>query len=106
MGEDVESVLERLLSQSDYDLEYAQQGIIYIDEIDKKARTSESNTSERDVSGEGVQQALLRLIEGTTCNLKINVTNKPRKNTHDCGESQKETLLAGTSCTKLCHPPK
>ena len=76
VGEDVESVLERLLSQSDYDLEYAQQGIIYIDEIDKKARTSESNTSQRDVSGEGVQQALLRLIEGTTCKVKINVSNK------------------------------
>ena len=74
VGEDVESVLERLLSQSDYDLEYAQQGIIYIDEIDKKSRTSESNTSQRDVSGEGVQQALLRLIEGTTCKVKINVS--------------------------------
>ena len=76
VGEDVESVLERLLSQSDYDLEYAQQGIIYIDEIDKKSRSSESNTSTRDVSGEGVQQALLRLIEGTTCKVKINVSNK------------------------------
>ena len=65
VGEDVESVLERLLSQADYDLEYAQQGIIYIDEIDKKSRTSESSQSTRDVSGEGVQQALLRLIEGT-----------------------------------------
>jgi len=74
VGEDVESVLERLLTQSDYDLEYAQQGIIYIDEIDKKSRTSESNTSQRDVSGEGVQQALLRLIEGTTCKVKINVS--------------------------------
>ena len=76
VGEDVESVLERLLSQADYDLDYAQQGIIYVDEIDKKSRTSESNTSQRDVSGEGVQQALLRLIEGTTCKVKINVTNK------------------------------
>jgi ATP-dependent Clp protease ATP-binding subunit ClpX len=76
VGEDVESVLERLLVAADYDLEYAQQGIIYIDEIDKKARTSESNTSTRDVSGEGVQQALLRLIEGTTSKVKINMTNR------------------------------
>ena len=76
MGEDVESVLERLLVAADYDLDYAQQGIIYIDEIDKKARTSENNTSTRDVSGEGVQQALLRLIEGTTSKVKINISNR------------------------------
>lgn len=76
VGEDVESVLERLLVAADYDLDYAQQGIIYIDEIDKKARTSESNTSTRDVSGEGVQQALLRLIEGTTSKVKINMSNR------------------------------
>lgn len=72
VGEDVESILERLLSIADYDLEKAQRGIVYIDEIDKKARRSESNTSTRDVSGEGVQQALLRLIEGTTSKVKFN----------------------------------
>lgn len=71
VGEDVESVLERLLSLADFDLEIAQKGIVYIDEIDKKARRSESNTSTRDVSGEGVQQALLRLIEGTTAKVKF-----------------------------------
>jgi len=71
VGEDVESVLERLLSLADFDLELAQKGIVYIDEIDKKARRSESNTSTRDVSGEGVQQALLRLIEGTTAKVKF-----------------------------------
>ena len=76
VGEDVESVLERLLVAADYDLIRAEQGIIYIDEIDKKARSSESNTSTRDVSGEGVQQALLRLIEGTTCKVKINISNR------------------------------
>ena len=76
VGEDVESVLERLLVAADYDLDYAQQGIVYIDEIDKKARTSESNTSTRDVSGEGVQQALLRLIEGTVSKVKINISNR------------------------------
>jgi len=72
VGEDVESILERLLSIADYDIELAQKGIVYIDEIDKKARRSESNTSTRDVSGEGVQQALLRLIEGTTSKVKFN----------------------------------
>lgn len=65
VGEDVESVVERLLSACDWDLELAQRGIIFIDEIDKKARSSESNTATKDISGEGVQQALLRLIEGT-----------------------------------------
>lgn len=71
VGEDVESVLERLLSLADHDMELAQKGIVYIDEIDKKARRSESNTATRDVSGEGVQQALLRLIEGTVVKIKI-----------------------------------
>lgn len=71
VGEDVESILERLLSIADYDIDLAQKGVVYIDEIDKKARRSESNTSTRDVSGEGVQQALLRLIEGTTAKVKF-----------------------------------
>ena len=72
VGEDVESVLERLLVLSNYDVELAQRGIVFIDEIDKKARRSESNTNTRDVSGEGVQQAMLRLVEGTTVKLKMN----------------------------------
>ena len=76
VGEDVESVLERLIVAADFDIDYAQQGIIYIDEIDKKSRTSESNQSSRDVSGEGVQQALLRLIEGTVCKVKVNTNNR------------------------------
>lgn len=76
VGEDVESVLERLMALSDYDLEVAQRGIVFIDELDKKARKSESNTSTRDVSGEGVQQALLRLIEGTQCKIKMSSKNK------------------------------
>lgn len=71
VGEDAESILERLLAVSNYDLERAQRGIIYIDEIDKKSRKSENNQATRDVSGEGVQQALLRLIEGTTTKVKI-----------------------------------
>ena len=71
VGDDVESILERLLSIANYDVELAQKGIIYIDEIDKKTRKSESSVTTRDVSGEGVQQALLRLIEGTTTKLKV-----------------------------------
>lgn len=76
VGEDVESVLERLLTIADFDVDLAQKGIVFIDEIDKKARKSESNTSTRDVSGEGVQQALLRLIEGTQCKIKVSSKNK------------------------------
>ena len=76
VGEDVESVLERLLTIADFDLDLAQRGIVFIDEIDKKARKSESNTATRDVSGEGVQQALLRLIEGTQCKIKMSTKNK------------------------------
>jgi ATP-dependent Clp protease ATP-binding subunit ClpX len=76
VGEDVESVIERLLSLADYDIELAQRGIVYIDEVDKKARRSETNVATRDVSGEGVQQALLRLIEGTTIKVKLGNSKK------------------------------
>ena len=76
VGDDVESVLERLLAVADYDIERAQKGIIYIDEIDKKTRKSESSTTTRDVSGEGVQQALLRLIEGTVTKVKLGMNSK------------------------------
>ncbi|MDH4945319.1 ATP-dependent Clp protease ATP-binding subunit ClpX [Sulfurimonas sp. C5] len=88
VGEDVESILSRLLASADYDIERAQKGIIYIDEIDKIANKSESATSGRDVSGEGVQQGLLKILEGGEVYVPVKGSRK---------SSSAETILFDTT---------
>jgi ATP-dependent Clp protease ATP-binding subunit ClpX len=76
VGDDVESMITMLLSNANGDIQMAERGIIFIDEIDKISRKSENNSLTRDVSGEGVQQALLKLVEGTKCRISTNVKRK------------------------------
>lgn len=88
VGEDVESILSRLLAAADFDVERAQKGIVYIDEIDKVANKSESATSGRDVSGEGVQQGLLKILEGGEVYVPVKGSRK---------SSSAETVLFDTT---------
>ncbi len=91
VGDDVESMITRLYTAANGDVEQCQRGIVFLDEIDKIARKSESATVSRDVSGEGVQQALLKLIEGTRC--RIPVTGSKKNNNTDTVEIDTTNIL-------------
>lgn len=91
VGDDVESLISRLYAASDNNVEACQRGIVFLDEIDKISRKSESNTVSRDVSGEGVQQALLKLVEGTKC--KIPATGNKKSMNSDTVEIDTTNIL-------------
>ena len=96
VGDDIESILTKLLAAAEGDVEKAQQGIIYIDEIDKIARKSDSPSITRDVSGEGVQQALLKLIEGTIASVPVTGGRKnPQETMHTIDTSKILFICAG-----------
>jgi ATP-dependent Clp protease ATP-binding subunit ClpX len=91
VGEDVESLIGRLLSEAENDVVRCQQGIVFIDEVDKIGRKSESNAQHRDVSGEGVQQALLKMVEGTVC--RVTIDGKKRHPAMDTVEIDTTNIL-------------
>src|SRR3979411_3145906 len=95
VGEDVENIILRLLQAAEYSVERAQRGIVYIDEIDKISRRSENISIGRDVSGEGVQQALLKIVEGTVASVPPHGGRKhPQPEDHQ-RHTQDQPILSG-----------